>query len=48
MKAGVWGMWYKYTSKVVGVDRYCKSDLCDIVMKELGKTAETFPRKLPP
>eukprot|EP00567_Pseudictyota_dubia_P000028 CAMPEP_0197464330 /NCGR_PEP_ID=MMETSP1175-20131217/63966_1 /TAXON_ID=1003142 /ORGANISM="Triceratium dubium, Strain CCMP147" /LENGTH=766 /DNA_ID=CAMNT_0043000309 /DNA_START=74 /DNA_END=2372 /DNA_ORIENTATION=- len=36
MEAGVTGLWYKYASKVVGVDRFGFSAPGDIVMKELG------------
>jgi transketolase len=40
MEAGVSGLWYKYASKVVGVDRFGFSAPGDIVMKELGMTPE--------
>jgi len=40
MEAGVSGLWYKYASKVVGVDRFGFSAPGDIVMSELGMTPE--------
>lgn len=45
MEAGVTGLWYKYVGldgKVVGVDRFGFSAPGDIVMKELGMTAENL------
>jgi len=44
MEAGVSAPWYKYTlgGKVVGVDRFGFSAPGDIVMKELGMTAENI------
>ena len=42
IEAGVTGLWYKYASKVVGVDRFGFSAPGDIVMKELGMTAENL------
>jgi len=42
MEAGVSGLWYKYASKVVGVDRFGFSAPGDIVMKEFGMTAENL------
>jgi len=42
MEAGVSGLWYKYASKVVGVDRFGFSAPGDIVMKELGMSAENL------
>merc|ERR1711957_297160 len=42
MEAGVSGLWYKYASKVVGVDRFGFSAPGDIVMEELGMTAENL------
>merc|ERR1712238_548962 len=38
MEAGVSGLWYKYASKVIGVDRFGFSAPGDIVMEELGMT----------
>ena len=46
MEAGVSGLWYKYASKVVGVDRFGFSAPGDIVMKELGMTAENLKAKI--
>ena len=40
MEAGVTGLWYKYASKVVGVDRFGFSAPGDIVMSELGMSPE--------
>jgi len=42
MEAGVTGLWYKYASKVVGVDRFGFSAPGDIVMKELGMSPENL------
>lgn len=42
MEAGVSGLWYKYASKVVGVDRFGFSAPGDTVMAELGMTAENL------
>merc|ERR1712127_1037102 len=42
MEAGVSAPWYKYASKVVGVDRFGFSAPGDIVMAELGMTAENL------
>jgi len=42
MEAGVSGLWYKYASKVVGVDRFGFSAPGDIVMKELGMSADNL------
>merc|ERR1712151_663929 len=46
MEAGVTGLWYKYASKVVGVDRFGFSAPGDIVMKELGMTPENLSAKI--
>merc|ERR1712084_76612 len=46
MEAGVSGLWYKYASKVVGVDRFGFSAPGDIVMKELGMSAENLKAKI--
>ena len=42
MEAGVSGLWYKYASTVVGVDRFGFSAPGDTVMSELGMTAENL------
>jgi len=42
MEAGVSGLWYKYASKVVGVDRFGFSAPGDTVMTELGMTPENL------
>lgn len=42
MEAGVSGLWYKYASKVVGVDRFGFSAPGDTVMSELGMTPENL------
>jgi len=42
MEAGVSGLWYKYASKVVGVDRFGFSAPGDTVMEELGMTADNL------
>merc|ERR1712231_36203 len=46
MEAGVSDPWYKYASKVVGVDRFGFSAPGDIVMKELGMTAENLAAEI--
>lgn len=46
MEAGVSGLWYKYASKVVGVDRFGFSAPGDIVMKELGMTADNLKEQI--
>lgn len=46
MEAGITGLWYKYASKVVGVDRYGFSAPGDIVMKELGMSAENLKKEI--
>ncbi len=46
MEAGVSGLWYKYASKVVGVDRFGFSAPGDIVMKELGMSAENLAAEI--
>jgi len=46
MEAGVTGLWYKYASKVVGVDRFGFSAPGDIVMTELGMTAENLKEEI--
>ena len=46
MEAGVSGLWYKYASKVVGVDRFGFSAPGDIVMKELGMSAENLASEI--
>merc|ERR1719354_307319 len=46
MEAGVTGLWYKYASKVVGVDRFGFSAPGDIVMSELGMTAENLSAEI--
>merc|ERR1712038_1472003 len=46
MEAGVSGLWYKYASQVVGVDRFGFSAPGDIVMKELGMTAENLKEQI--
>jgi len=49
MEAGVSGLWYKYVGlegKVVGVDRFGFSAPGDIVMKELGMTAENLSESI--
>jgi len=46
MEAGVTGLWYKYASKVVGVDRFGFSAPGNIVMKELGMTAENLAAEI--
>ena len=46
MEAAVTSAWYKYASKVVGVDRFGFSAPGDIVMKELGMTAENLKAEI--
>jgi transketolase len=46
MEAGVSALWYKYASKVVAVDRFGFSAPGDIVMKELGMTAENLASEI--
>merc|ERR1719445_1540335 len=49
MEAGVSGLWYKYVGsqgKVLGVDRFGFSAPGDIVMKELGMTAESLSESI--
>lgn len=46
MEAGVTGLWYKYASKVVGVDRYGFSAPGDITMSELGMTPENLKAEI--
>jgi len=46
IEAGVTGLWYKYASKVVGVDRFGFSAPGDIVMKELGMSADNLSEEI--
>lgn len=46
MEAGVSGLWYKYASKVVGVDRFGFSAPGDTVMTELGMTPENLAEQI--
>ena len=46
MEAGVTGLWYKYASKVVGVDKFGFSAPGDIVMKEYGMTADNLKAEI--
>jgi transketolase len=46
MEAGVSGLWYKYASKVVGVNRFGFSTPGNIVMKELGMTPENLSAEI--
>jgi len=46
MEAGVSMPWYKYASKVVGVDRFGFSAPGDIVMKELGMSPENIASEI--
>merc|ERR1719517_349689 len=46
MEAGVSAPWYKYASKVVGVDRFGFSAPGDIVMKELGMSADNLASEI--
>eukprot|EP00980_Cylindrotheca_fusiformis_P025319 scaffold13478_cov132-Cylindrotheca_fusiformis.AAC.12 len=46
MEAGVSGLWYKYASKVLGVDEFGMSAPGDIVMKERGMTPENLKAEI--
>ena len=46
MEAAITTPWYKYASKVVGVDRFGFSAPGDIVMKELGMSAENLSAEI--
>jgi len=46
MEAGVSGLWYKYASKVVGVDRFGMSAPGNIVMEEFGMTADNLKKQI--
>jgi transketolase len=46
MEAGVSGLWYKYASKVVGVDYFGFSAPGDIVMAEKGMTPENLKAEI--
>jgi len=46
MEAGVSDPWYKYASKVVGVDKFGFSAPGDIVMKEYGMTPENLAAEI--
>merc|ERR1712003_55146 len=46
MEAGVSGLWYKYASKVVSVDRFGFSAPGDIVMETLGMTPENLASEI--
>lgn len=46
MEAGVSMPWYKYASKVVGVDKFGMSAPGDIVMKEYGMTPENLAAEI--
>jgi transketolase len=46
MEAGVTGLWYKYASKVVGVDKFGFSAPGNIVMKEYGMTSENLAAEI--
>jgi transketolase len=46
MEAGVTGLWYKYASKVVGVDKFGFSAPGDIVMTEYGMTPENLSAEI--
>jgi transketolase len=46
MEAGVSNVWYKYASKVVGVDKFGMSAPGDIVMKEYGMTPENLAAEI--
>jgi transketolase len=46
MEAGVDGLWYKYASKVVGVNNFGFSAPGDIVMKEKGMSAENLIKEI--
>jgi len=46
IEAGVTALWYKYASKVVGVDRFGFSAPGDTVMSELGMTPENLKEQI--
>ncbi|KAL3922735.1 MAG: hypothetical protein SGILL_002046 [Bacillariaceae sp.] len=46
MEAGVSSVWYKYASKVVGVDKFGMSAPGDIVMQEYGMTPENLAAEI--
>lgn len=46
MEAGVSALWYKYASKVIGVDRFGFSAPGDIVMAEFGMTADNLSAQI--
>jgi transketolase len=46
MEAGVTAPWYKYASKVVGVDKFGFSAPGDIVMEKYGMTAENLAAEI--
>lgn len=46
MEAGVTGLWYKYASKVVGVDKFGFSAPGNIVMEEYGMTADNLAKEI--
>merc|ERR1712003_243636 len=46
MEAGVSDPWYKYASKVVGVDKFGFSAPGDTVMTELGMTADNLKKEI--
>ena len=46
MEAGITGLWYKYASKVVGVDRYGFSAPGDLVMETLGMSAANLKKEI--
>ncbi len=46
MEAGITGLWYKYASKVVGVDRYGFSAPGDFVMETLGMSAANLKKEI--
>ncbi len=46
IEAAVTAAWYKYASKVVGVDRFGFSAPGDIVMKELGMSADNLKAEI--
>merc|ERR1712176_461011 len=46
MEAGVSDIWYKYASKVVGVDKFGFSAPGDIVMEEYGMTPENLSAEI--
>jgi len=39
-------LWYKYASKVVGVDRFGMSAPGNIVMEEFGMTADNLKKQI--